>query len=209
MLEAWEWAEKIWFPVVWETEKDASNVIDYDVHDEITKDTSSVINANNDTTTGMANVIPWVNAPKLIASTSIIWAWWWGGGTSVLSAILVPIRYFNTWQNQQLTTWIEITNEGWAWFTDNSWTVSVWKAWIYAIHIEIPYVFGSSAFYKQIRILKNWVTLLTSSTKLDETSTEDITVWLANWDEFTFYCELSTTSWASLNGNMTLLFTKQ
>jgi hypothetical protein len=33
-------------------------VVDYDIHDEITKDTSSVINANNDTTTGMATVIP-------------------------------------------------------------------------------------------------------------------------------------------------------
>ena len=79
VLEARKNAETVWYPVVWETEKDASNVIDYDIHDEITKDTSSVINANNDTTTGMANVIPWINAPKLIASTSIIWdLWWWG-----------------------------------------------------------------------------------------------------------------------------------
>jgi hypothetical protein len=33
---------------------------------------SAEINANNQTTTGMATVIPWVNAPKLIESTSII-----------------------------------------------------------------------------------------------------------------------------------------
>ena len=38
------------------------NVIDYDIENEETKDTSAVINANNQTTTGMANVIPWINA---------------------------------------------------------------------------------------------------------------------------------------------------
>lgn len=78
VLEARKNAEEIWYSVIWEKEKDVSNVIDYDIHDEITKDTSSAINANNDTTTGMATVIPWINAPKLIASTSIIWdLWWW------------------------------------------------------------------------------------------------------------------------------------
>ena len=77
VLEARKDAEKVWFPIVWEEKKDPSNVVDYDVHEEITKDTSAVINANNDTTTGMANVIPWVNAPKLIAKTSIIWDLWW------------------------------------------------------------------------------------------------------------------------------------
>lgn len=71
VLEARKDAEKVWFPIIWEKEKDASNVIDYNIHEEITIDTSSVFNANNDTTTGMANVIPWVNAPKLIMDTSI------------------------------------------------------------------------------------------------------------------------------------------
>lgn len=72
-------AEKVGYPVVWEEVKDASNVIDYQINEEITKDTSWEINANNDTTTGMATVIPWVNAPKLLAETSIIWWWgkWW------------------------------------------------------------------------------------------------------------------------------------
>jgi len=71
VLDAWQDAEKVWFPIVWEEKKDPSNVVDYDIRDEITIDTSSVFNANNNTTTGMANVIPWVNAPKLIESTSI------------------------------------------------------------------------------------------------------------------------------------------
>jgi len=71
VLEARKNAETVWYSVIWEKEKDASNVIDYNIHDEITIDTSSVFNANNDTTTGMATVIPWVNAPKLLMDTSI------------------------------------------------------------------------------------------------------------------------------------------
>ena len=78
MLEARKKAEKVWYQVVWEEAKDASNVIDYSINEEITKDKSAEQNANNQTTTGMANVIPWVNAPKLIAKTSIIWDLWWG-----------------------------------------------------------------------------------------------------------------------------------
>ena len=86
VLEAWQDAEKVWYPVVWEEKKDASNIIDYDIHEEITKDASNAINANNDTTTGMANVIPWINAPKLIASTSILGLEWWGAAWANLSA---------------------------------------------------------------------------------------------------------------------------
>lgn len=71
VLDARRDAEKVWFPVVWEIKKDPSDVVDYDIHEEITIDTSSVFNRNNDTTTWMANVIPWINAPKLIADTSI------------------------------------------------------------------------------------------------------------------------------------------
>ena len=72
VLEARKDAEKIWYPLVWEENKDASNVIDYDIRPEQTKDISAEINANNMTTTGMATVIPWVNAPKLLEKTSII-----------------------------------------------------------------------------------------------------------------------------------------
>ena len=73
VLDARYKAEKVWYSIIWEKAKEDPNVIDYNINEEITKDTSAVFNANNDTTTGMANVIPWVNAPKLIAKTSIIW----------------------------------------------------------------------------------------------------------------------------------------
>ena len=75
VLEARANADVVWYSIIWENTKDASNVIDYDIHDEITVNTSWVINANNDTTTGIATVIPWVNAPKLRMWTSIYIDW--------------------------------------------------------------------------------------------------------------------------------------
>ena len=72
VLEARYKAEKVWYTFVWEDIDYPSNVVDYDIHWEITKDTSNVINANNQTTTGMANIIPWINSPKLLEDTSII-----------------------------------------------------------------------------------------------------------------------------------------
>lgn len=78
VLEARYKAEEVWYSLVWEEQKEASNVVDYNINEEITKDAAAVENANNQTTTGMATVVPWINAPKLIASTSIIWIEWWG-----------------------------------------------------------------------------------------------------------------------------------
>lgn len=72
VLQARYKAEEVWYAVVGEKEKELPNVIDYNIKPEITKDASAVENANNDTTTGMADVIPWINAPKLLESTSVI-----------------------------------------------------------------------------------------------------------------------------------------
>lgn len=78
-------AEVVDYSVVWEEEKQQSNVVDYNIREEQTKDVSNMENANNQTTTGMANVIPWINAPKLIAETSIIWdVGWWGWWASIV-----------------------------------------------------------------------------------------------------------------------------
>ena len=74
VLQARYKAEEVWYAVVGEKEKELPNVIDYNIKPEITKDTSAVENANNDTTTGMADVIPWINAPKLRAETSVTWS---------------------------------------------------------------------------------------------------------------------------------------
>ena len=77
VLEARYKAEEVWYSLVWEEQKEASNVVDYNINEEITKDASATENANNQTTTGMATVVPWINAPKLLAKTSIIWDSWW------------------------------------------------------------------------------------------------------------------------------------
>lgn len=71
VLEARKDAEVAWYQIIWEDTKQSSNIIDYNINKEITIDQSSVPNWNNDTTTGMANVIPWINAPKLIPDTSL------------------------------------------------------------------------------------------------------------------------------------------
>jgi len=66
-------AEEIWYALVWEDKK-LPNEVWYSINPEITKDASAVENANNQTTTGMAWVIYWINAPKIRAKTSIVGA---------------------------------------------------------------------------------------------------------------------------------------
>lgn len=134
VLDARYKAEKVWYPVVWEEVKDASNVIDYDIHDEITKDASAVINANNQTTTGMANVIPWVNAPKLLADTSIVWIpeqewsfYWktnvtattWDFTSTPWNSIVYPWKYVTVTANTLPYKWS--TNSKWLVFPMSWW----------------------------------------------------------------------------------------
>ena len=136
LLDARVNAEKITYPVVWEEKKDPDDVIDYDIRDEETKDTSAVINANNQTTTGMANVIPWINAPKLIENTSIIsaprpwyiratfnWNWdvahepWWQ------ETIWNYVVSDEVWEPQYTVNWTKIT---------------IPAEWVYQIDITYP-----------------------------------------------------------------------
>ena len=77
LLDARKNADEIGYPVVWEEIKLNANEIPYNIREEQTIDQSSVFTANNDTTTWLATVIPWINAPKLIATTSIYWDLWW------------------------------------------------------------------------------------------------------------------------------------
>lgn len=191
VLEAWQDAEKVWFPIIWEERKDPSNVVDYDIHDEITKDTSSVINANNDTTTGMANVIPWINAPKLIASTSII-GWWlsWGSAWANLAAsISIEADYAETITRESKT--FTITSEVW----DLQYTQ--WTNWII-----IP---KTATYYMQINYPK-WASVF--QIKTDIMQDNDI-VHTYNWprsssgDQSDFFFA-SLTKWKSLWAKYTI-----
>lgn len=210
VLEAWKDAEKVWFPVVWETEKDASNVVDYNIHEEITKDASSVINANNDTTTGMATVIPWINAPKLIASTSIIWELTPAPvHTEIRANLTIPINYLSKNAQEQALTTIYIINEWWAWFTEVSGAVTVWKSGIYDIQMNIPSVWSYGDYGKTIKMYVNWVVILNEWSVMSDTEVINYTMWLAQWDELTFSCTLTTVATFWVNWTLTILFTKQ
>lgn len=192
MLEAWENAETVWYPFVWEETKDASNVIDYNIREEQTIDTSAVINGNNDTTTGIATVIPWVNAPKLIASTSIIWDLW-GSSPKAIADISIWTQTY-PWDTFQLTS-ITLTNEWWAWFTESSWAITVGKAWIYMINLEV-WVLHTSSSTKTITVKKNWSDIISLTSPLNGSWWIDKVVSLSQWDVITLYCTVNT-SWAA------------
>ena len=131
VLEARYKAEKVWFPVVWEEKKDASNVIDYDIRDEITKDTSAEINSNNQTTTGMATVIPWVNAPKLLENTSIIKE----KTSSLVWVISVVDQYTEHEDNPRYWT-VMPSSVIWNWITYDDYLITFNIAWTYLVEIR-------------------------------------------------------------------------
>lgn len=125
-------AEEIWYSIVWEEEKQQSNVVDYNIREEQTKDTFNTDNANNQTTTGMANVIPWVNAPKLIASTSIIGAVWWGWSFLYSVASLSISTIITSWSLEFLDT-ITVTSAWWDISAD--WMDLYVSKWLYIMDV--------------------------------------------------------------------------
>lgn len=149
VLDAWGDAEKVWFPIVWEEKKDPSNVVDYDIHEEITKDTSAVINANNDTTTGMAWDIPWINTPKLLYDTSIVWWGWWGWINYAFFSYNSPSR-ISTFE--RIVNWNEI-QQSW-WYTLWTYWINVPSAWLYFVNLYAwPRSSSTSSFYVSVL---NW-----------------------------------------------------
>ena len=149
VLEAWKDAEKIGYPVVWEEEKEASNVIDYDIREEQTIDKSSILNANNQTTTGMATVIPWVNTPKLIASTSIYWIKWADPSTVIIE-----------WASSSHPLW-SFTYVSTVWnYWDATNKLTIPEKWTYQIELSIwdnqLWYTPNTEHYDDYQILVNW-----------------------------------------------------
>ena len=64
--------EIIWYPVVWEKEKTADNVIGYSIREEQSVLDYSVLNGASFVSNWEATLIYWVNAPKIISDTSIV-----------------------------------------------------------------------------------------------------------------------------------------
>jgi len=217
VLEARANAEKVWYPIVWEEVKDASNVIDYNINEEITIDNSSVFNANNDTTTGMANVIPWVNAPKLLQSTSIIGdaqplSWW------VTITGTVDLDYPDDNTDTIRTDWT-LSNQYWniPYKIKTDWSSSLWNwfmfpvQWWYQLYLTYPT--GSSSFAIDIEIwLAKWwygndvlihqFTWHKNNTQYYETVRYEFNA----WDAIFAYATLRYSWWAvfSVSSNLTI-----
>lgn len=179
VLEARKDAETVWYPVVWETEKDASNVIDYDIREEQTLWQSSVFNANNDTTTGMANVIPWVNAPKLIADTSIYGIKWADPSTVIIE-----------WTSSAHPLWsFTYVSTVWNYWSDTD-KLTVPEKWTYSIDFtcwdnQIWYT-PNTWHYDDYEILINWTVVATVNTPLRLKWNLQYAAQLNKWDIITF-----------------------
>lgn len=179
VLEEREGAEVINYPVVWEEVEDPSNVIDYNIREEQTIDTNSVINANNQTTTGMATVIPWVNAPKLIASTSIYWI---KGADPSTVIIEWASSYHPLWSFNYIST-------VWNYWSASNKLVAPEK-WTYSIEFtcwdnQIWYT-PDTWHYDDYQILVNWTVVATVNTPLRLEWTVKCAVQLNKGDEIQF-----------------------
>ena len=227
MLEAWENADKIWYQYIWEEIREPSNIVEYNINKEITKDASNVINANNDTTTWMATLIYWVNAPKLLEKTSVyrntVIQW---QSTLVFTHTLyrdgdnaLPIRtatitknYWNiTFENKK----IEVESLGWNTTERYNWVV-VPFTWEYQLEITFPTGSGTGRTEVTTQIKKiNWK----SSRSEEETiaqytngsvypHTETINYFFNAWDTFyVFDSYWGTAPAASLTCTTTIVIT--
>ena len=179
VLEPRENAEKVNYPVVWEDIKEADNVIDYNIREEITKDDTAKINANNQTTTGMAQVIPWVNAPKLIATTSIYGDLWGDPSTVVINGTssahpLWSFTYVSTVGNYWSASNKLVAPEKWAYSIEfTCWDNQIWYT-------------PDTWHYDDYQILVNWTVVATVNTPLRLVWTVKCAVELNKGDEIQF-----------------------
>lgn len=215
MLDARKNADEVGYPVVWEEIKLNANEIPYNIREEQTIDQSSVFTANNDTTTGMATVIPWINAPKLIATTSIYWDLWGWGWEEIkfwgkLSATINMAnywgnndKYFRTWALSELrwdknltqwTNWIVIPASWWYQF-DCTFPAgySEWKDDTYILSMNEGQLYYDAWAYN--------TTVHTASFKVK----------LEEWDEIytrTIFTYIGSSDYASWSKPMTMIITK-
>lgn len=180
VLEARTDAENIGYPVVWEKTKDTSNVIDYMIREEQTKDLSAEINANNQTTTGMATVIPWINAPKLINTTSIYSARY-ASASAAQSQIVTITSTWATWYYYRNFTlsdvyWELSYQQWWDWLI-------IPKTWTYVITTSY---FWTSSSYKVDYFMYQW----------DEKIIEHLGDYSQPSSDWTYYVYL--TSWKQI-----------
>ena len=191
------------FPVVWETVKEPENVVNYNIRDEQTIDANSVITANNQTTTGMATQIPWINCPKLIASTSIIWDLWWGG--AVVSSASADKSM--TWGSNTAVNWYTITSDSWDIYLDDDYPARIYSKWwtyLIAIHSRTTNsnatiawtLYKYTSWWTQSIVLQfsqsgwsSWETTLTTVTTLEDGW--HVRLYVTLWITHTYHCEIT------------------
>ena len=201
VLDARKNAEKVTYPVIWEEKKDVSNVIDYNINEEITTNKSATFNANNDTTTGIATVIPWVNAPKLIQTTSIYQNSEWNTLQATAYNSLTLYRpNDNRWY---IRTW-NFSNVYWTLKISNNAGGTVWSglvipmSWWYKIDMVCPSGSSVHAIDVSLRITRWWgwndITLIDHTWAYNSwTPTETITYNFNAWDALYAYLVMTYT----------------
>lgn len=125
-------AEIVDYDVIWAKPKQSDNVVWYNFREEQSIADFSKTNANNQTSTWQADIVYWVNRPKIIAETSIVWdLWWWGwwGGSLKYCCMTTGRIRWDASASTELTWWTMTQN---LWFTENSWIV-ISKWWLYLI----------------------------------------------------------------------------
>lgn len=213
LLDARADAEKVWYQEIWATTKESGDVVDYNINEEITKDTSNIINSNNQTTTWLATVIPWINAPRLIENTSIysntVDAVWW---CSIKWSVDFRAPEEVSWRIRNWT----IESQYWNLDYKNKVTSDVlrnWfempKTWWYQITIHYPYRWWSYV-NTSLRIAKWWlwndVHIIDHNAYNDSWYvTETITYQFTAWDVIYAYLEVHwLADWNLLTSRVTL-----
>lgn len=196
VLDARYKAEKIWYSFIWEKAKENPDVIDYNINEEVTKDTSAVFNANNDTTTGMATVIPWVNAPKLIAQTSIYWIDWdaWYVGGVKLRLRTSAVNNVPWYENTSVYLNYEFGRSGERWpykfsFVPWKWLV-IPSQWTYKLEcVFYPLWWWSSWFEAKYQVIFRWEVMGTTGTS-DYNENLTVTISWKKWEAINFLARL-------------------
>jgi len=224
MLEAWEKADKIWYQYIWEEIREPSNIVEYNINKEITKDASNVINANNDTTTWMATLIYWVNAPKLLEKTSVYrneaplqWQstlafaqtlvrpddYTWSIRTATITKNYGNITfenvsieaYYNNWVQTSRYNWVEVPVSWW-YQLDITWARWTWSSWLTSTWIKKATWISGGETIKEHLNQNAWIV------------TESMKYYFNTWDKIYVYNEFtSTLSTSTHNMTTTIVIT--
>ena len=207
-------AEEVGYPVVWEEIKPAENEVPYNIREEQTIDKSSVFTANNDTTTWMANVIPWVNAPKLIASTSIYWdLWGWWEEVKFWAKLSATINMANYWGNNDKTFKTWSISEAWGDAAITQWTnwMKIPASWWYQFDVTFPAGYSEWKDDTYILSINEWQLYYDAWAYNTTIHTATFRVKLEEWDEIytrTIYTYIGTADYSSWSKPMTMIITK-